>query len=305
MRKESLVSITDYTKEEIEHILRVATLFEENPNRRVLEGKVVATLFFEPSTRTRLSFETAVNRLGGRIIGFSDAATTSSSKGETLKDTTIMVSNYADLIVMRHHIEGAARYASEVASVPIINAGDGANQHPTQTMLDLYSIYKTQGSLYNLNITMVGDLKYGRTVHSLLMALSHFNPTFHFVAPDELKMPDEYKVLCDKLGICYYEHADFTEGVINQADILYMTRVQRERFTDLMEYEKVKNVYTLHNAMLAGSKENLRILHPLPRVNEIAYDVDDNPKAYYFKQAENGLYARQAVICNVLGIDIE
>lgn len=305
MRKESLVSITDYTKEEIEHILRVATLFEENPNRRVLEGKVVATLFFEPSTRTRLSFETAVNRLGGRIIGFSDAATTSSSKGETLKDTTIMVSNYADLIVMRHHIEGAARYASEVASVPIINAGDGANQHPTQTLLDLYSIYKTQGSLYNLNITMVGDLKYGRTVHSLLMALSHFNPTFHFVAPDELKMPEEYKVICDKLGITYYEHTDFTEEVINQADILYMTRVQRERFTDLMEYEKVKNVYTLHNAMLAGSKENLRILHPLPRVNEIAYDVDDNPKAYYFKQAENGLYARQAVICNVLGIDIE
>ncbi len=305
MKKESLVSITDYTKEEIEHILRVATLFEENPNRKVLEGKVVATLFFEPSTRTRLSFETAVNRLGGRIIGFSDAATTSSSKGETLKDTTIMVSNYVDLIVMRHHIEGAARYASEVASVPIINAGDGANQHPTQTMLDLYSIYKTQGSLYNLNITMVGDLKYGRTVHSLLMALSHFNPTFHFVAPDELKMPEEYKVLCDKLGIKYYEHADFTEEVINQADILYMTRVQRERFTDLMEYEKVKNVYTLHNAMLAGSKENLRVLHPLPRVNEIAYDVDDNPKAYYFKQAENGLYARQAVICNVLGIDIE
>ncbi|HIU55440.1 MAG TPA: aspartate carbamoyltransferase, partial [Candidatus Gallibacteroides avistercoris] len=278
--------------------------FEANPNRRVLEGKVIATLFFEPSTRTRLSFETAVNRLGGRVIGFSDAATTSSSKGETLKDTIMMVSNYADLIIMRHYLEGAARYASEISSIPIVNAGDGANQHPSQTMLDLYSIYKTQGTLQNLNITMVGDLKYGRTVHSLLMAMSHFNPTFHFVAPDELKMPEEYKEFCRQKNIPYQEHSDFTEEVINQADILYMTRVQRERFTDLMEYEKVKNVYTLHNQMLDGSKPNLRVLHPLPRVNEISYDVDDNPKAYYFQQAQNGLYARQTIICNVLGIEI-
>ena len=226
------------------------------------------------------------------------------SKGETLKDTIMMVSNYVDLIIMRHYLDGAARYASEVSSIPIINAGDGANQHPSQTMLDLYSIYKTQGTLENLNITMVGDLKYGRTVHSLLMAMSHFKPTFHFVAPEELKMPEEYKIYCDKLGIPYQEHQDFTEEVINQADILYMTRVQRERFTDLMEYEKVKNVYTLHNQMLENSKPNLRILHPLPRVNEIAYDVDDNPKAYYFEQAKNGLYARQAIICKVLGIEI-
>jgi aspartate carbamoyltransferase catalytic subunit len=243
--------------------------------------------------------------LGGRIIGFSDAATSSSSKGESLKDTIMMVSNYVDLIIMRHHLEGAARYASEVSSVPIINAGDGANQHPTQTMLDLYSIYKTQGTLENLNITMVGDLKYGRTVHSLLQAMSHFNPTFHFVAPDELKMPQEYKIFCDEHNIPYYEHREFSEEVINQADILYMTRVQRERFTDLMEYERVKDVYILHNSMLANSKPNLRVLHPLPRVNEIAYDVDDNPKAYYFQQAKNGLFARQAIICKVLGIDVE
>lgn len=216
-----------------------------------------------------------------------------------------MVSNYVDLIIMRHHLEGAARYASEVSSVPIINAGDGANQHPTQTMLDLYSIYKTQGTLENLNITMVGDLKYGRTVHSLLQAMSHFNPTFHFVAPDELKMPQEYKIFCEEHNIPYYEHSDFSEDVINQADILYMTRVQRERFTDLMEYERVKDIYILRNSMLAGSKPNLRVLHPLPRVNEIAYDVDDNPKAYYFQQAKNGLYARQAIICKVLGIDVE
>ena len=305
MKCESLVSINDFNKEEIMDLLKKAKSFEENPNRRVLEGKVIATLFFEPSTRTRLSFETAVNRLGGRIIGFSDAATSSSSKGESLKDTIIMVSNYVDLIIMRHHLEGAARYASEVSSVPIINAGDGANQHPTQTMLDLYSIYKTQGTLENLNITMVGDLKYGRTVHSLLQAMSHFNPTFHFVAPDELKMPQEYKIFCEEHNIPYYEHRDFSEEVINQADILYMTRVQRERFTDLVEYERAKDVYILHNSMLANSKPNLRVLHPLPRVNEIAYDVDENPKAYYFQQAKNGLYARQAIICKVLGIDVE
>lgn len=304
MNKKNLVSIKDYTKEDILRILRDAEQFEHDPNRKLLDGKVVATLFFEPSTRTRLSFETAVSRLGGRIIGFSDAATTSSSKGETLKDTIKMVSNYADLIIMRHHLEGAARYASEVSSVPVINAGDGANQHPSQTMLDLFSIYKTQGTLDDLHITMVGDLKYGRTVHSLLIALAHFNPTFHFVAPKLLQMPEEYKIFCSENNIPFYEYEEFTEEVINQSDILYMTRVQRERFTDIMEYEKVKNVYTLRNAMLDKSKENLRILHPLPRVNEIALDVDDNPKAYYFEQAKNGVYARQAIICDVLGLKI-
>lgn len=304
MNSSSLVSISDITKDEILSLLEQARYFEENPNHKILDGKVVATLFFEPSTRTRLSFETAVNRLGGRIIGFSDASTTSSSKGETLKDTIKMVSNYVDLIIMRHYLEGAARYASEVTDTPVINAGDGANQHPSQTMLDLYSIYKTQGTLENLTITMVGDLKYGRTVHSLLMAMQYFNPTFRFVACDELRMPEEYKDFCDKNGIAYSEHKDFSAEVINTSDIIYMTRVQRERFTDIMEYERVKNLYTLHNAMLDDSKENLRILHPLPRVNEIDYDVDDNPKAYYFQQAQNGLYARQAIICKALGIDL-
>jgi aspartate carbamoyltransferase catalytic subunit len=270
-----------------------------------LEGKVCATLFFEPSTRTRLSFETAVNRLGGGIIGFTDAATTSSSKGETLKDTIVMVDNYADIIIMRHHLEGAARYASEISSVPVINAGDGANQHPTQTMLDMYSIYKTQSTLNNLTITIVGDLKYGRTVHSLIIGMSHFNPTFHFVAPEELRLPDSYKNFCDDHGIKYEEHTDFTPEVINQADILYMTRVQRERFTDLMEYEKVKNIYILKKDMLEETKDNLRILHPLPRVNEIQQDVDDSPKAYYFEQAKNGVFTRQAVICDALKIKVD
>ena len=286
MNTHSLVSIEDYTKEEILEVLESASEFEKNPNQRLLEGKVVASLFFEPSTRTRLSFETAINRLGGRIIGFSDASSSSVTKGETLKDTIKMVDNYADLIVMRHPVEGAARYASEVAVHPVVNAGDGANQHPSQTMLDLYSIYKTQGTLENLEICMVGDLKYGRTVHSLLQAMSHFHPTFHFVKA---------------LHIPYYEHTELDE-VINKADILYMTRVQRERFADPLEYEKVKNVYILRNSMLTDAKESMRILHPLPRVNEIDVDVDESPKAYYFEQARNGVFARQAIICKALGL---
>lgn len=304
MNTNSLVSIDDISRDEILDLLERARFFEEHPNHKILDGKVVATLFFEPSTRTRLSFETAVNRLGGRIIGFSDAATTSSSKGETLKDTIKMVSNYVDLIIMRHYLEGAARYATEVTDTPIINAGDGANQHPSQTMLDLYSIFKTQGTLVNLTITMVGDLKYGRTVHSLLMAMRYFNPTFRFVACDELRMPKEYRDFCDANGIRYSEHTAFDAEVLADTDILYMTRVQRERFSDIMEYEKVKNLYTLRNEMLEATKPNLRVLHPLPRVNEIDRDVDDNPKAYYFEQARNGLFARQAIICKALGIDI-
>jgi aspartate carbamoyltransferase catalytic subunit len=303
MKKESFVSIADLTKEDILRIVEKTEFFSKNSNQNLLEGKICATLFFEPSTRTRLSFETAVNRLNGKVIGFSDAATTSSSKGETLKDTIKMVSNYADVIIMRHHLEGAARYASEITDIPIINAGDGANQHPSQTMLDIFSVYKTQGKLENLVITMVGDLKYGRTIHSLLTGMSHFNPTFYFVAPDELKLPEIYRQFLDEKGIRYFEYADFLPEVINQSDILYMTRVQRERFTDLMEYEKVKNVYVLTRKMLENSKENLRILHPLPRVNEIAYDVDESPKAYYFEQAKNGVYARQAIICDVLKIN--
>ncbi len=304
MNPNSLVSIDDLSEEQILQLLETARYFEEHPNHKILDGKVVATLFFEPSTRTRLSFETAVNRLGGRVIGFSDASTTSSSKGETLKDTIKMVSNYVDLIIMRHYLEGAARYATEVTDIPIINAGDGANQHPSQTMLDLYSILKTQGTLSNLTITMVGDLKYGRTVHSLLMAMKYFNPTFRFVACEELRMPREYIEFCKKQGIPYEEHSDFSREVIDSSDIIYMTRVQRERFSDIMEYERVKDLYTLRNSMLDTSRNNLRILHPLPRVNEIATDVDDNPKAYYFEQARNGLFARQALICNAFGLEV-
>ncbi len=287
------------------YLIQMAQEFEKFPNRELLKGKVVATLFFEPSTRTRLSFETAANRLGARVIGFSDAKASSVTKGETLKDTILMVSNYADVIVMRHFVEGAAQYASEVSPVSVVNAGDGAHMHPSQCLLDLYSIYKTQGTLENLNIYLVGDLKYGRTVHSLITAMRHFNPTFHFIAPEELAMPAEYKLYCDNHGIKYEEHTEFNENVIADADILYMTRVQKERFSDLMEYERVKNVYILKDAMLHSAKPNMKILHPLPRVNEIAYDVDDNPHAYYIQQAGNGLFAREAIFCDVLGITLD
>lgn len=300
----SLVTIANLSREDIMHLLHQAEKFENEPNRTILSDKVVATLFFEPSTRTRLSFETAANRLGARVIGFTDPKVTSSTKGETLKDTIMMVSNYADVIVMRHYLEGAARYAAEISPVPVINAGDGANQHPTQTLLDLYSIYKTQGTLDNLHIYLVGDLKYGRTVHSLIMAMRHFNPTFHFIAPKELAMPEEYKIYCQNRNIPFVEEEEFNADIIAKADILYMTRVQRERFTDLMEYERVKDVYILKASMLKDAKPTMKVLHPLPRVNEIAYDVDDDPHAYYFQQARNGLYARQAIICNTLGIKV-
>lgn len=305
MEKQDFVTIADLSKDEIMYLLEMAKEFENHPNRELLKGRIVATLFFEPSTRTRLSFETAANRLGAKVIGFTDAKVTSATKGETLKDTILMVSNYADVIVMRHYIEGAAQYAAEVAPIPVVNAGDGAHMHPSQCLLDLYSIYKTQGTLENLNIYLVGDLKYGRTVHSLITAMRHFNPTFHFIAPKELAMPDEYKQYCHDHGINFCEYTAFDDDVIKDADIIYMTRVQKERFSDLMEYERVKNVYILRREMLCKAKENMRIMHPLPRVNEIAYDVDDDPHAYYIQQAGNGLFAREAIFCHTLGISLD
>lgn len=305
MNPHSLVSIDELSKDDILSILDDARYFEQHPNHKILDGKVCATLFFEPSTRTRLSFETAVNRLGGKVIGFSDASTSSSSKGESLKDTIKMVANYVDLIIMRHYQEGAARYATSVTDIPVINAGDGSNQHPSQTMLDLYSILKTQGRLDNLEITMVGDLKYGRTVHSLLQAMKYFNPRFRFVSCPELAMPDQYIEFCDEHGIPYEIHTELTPEVLNNTDILYMTRVQRERFKDLDTYERVKDLYSINDAMLRDSRPNLRVLHPLPRLKEINEDLDENPKAYYFEQAHNGLFARQALIIRALGYTLE
>lgn len=301
MKNRSLISINDFTREEHIRILDLAGAFEKQPRQKILEEYVVATLFFEPSTRTRLSFESAASRLGAKVIGFSDATSSSVQKGESLRDTILTVSSYSDIIVMRHPREGSARFASEVAGIPVINAGDGANQHPTQTLLDLYSIRKTQGSLDNLNIAFVGDLKYGRTVHSLVQAFCNYNTTFHLVSPLDLKLPSSVKMDIKSKKLNYFQYTDINE-VIPKADILYMTRIQKERFSDPMDYEKVKNAYILKNSMLEGSKENLKIMHPLPRVNEINTDVDSNPKAYYFTQALNGVYVRQALLASILGV---
>ena len=296
----SLISVQDLTKEEILHILDVAREFEENREQSFLSGKVVACLFFEPSTRTRLSFEAAVNRLGARVIGFPDTRNTSQTKGETLEDTIRIVSNYVDMIVMRHPMAGAADIAASVASVPVINAGDGANQHPTQTLLDLYAIKKTQGRLEGLDIDMVGDLKYGRAVHSLVDALRHFSPRFTFTSPDELTMPRKYLEMLDSCGIPYRQVSRIEDG-LNECDILYMTRVQQERFPDMEEYEKVKDVYRLTASMLGGVRPGMKIMHPLPRVGEIATDVDSTPYAYYFQEAGGGMYVRMAIISCLLG----
>lgn len=301
MKNRSLISINDYSKEEYLKILDIAEDFEKNPRQRILENHVIATLFFEPSTRTRLSFESAISQLGGKIIGFTDASSSSVSKGETLMDTIKTVANYSDLIVMRHPLDGSARWASEVSDVPIINAGDGANQHPTQCLLDLYSIRKTQGTLENIHIAFVGDLKYGRTVHSLVIALSQFNTTFHLVSPDELKLPSVVKKYIKDAGLQYHQYTEI-EAIMDKVDVLYMTRIQRERFADPMEYERVKNSYILKNDMLENSKPTMRVLHPLPRVNEIEEAVDANPKAYYFQQAKNGVYVREALIASILGL---
>lgn len=301
MKNKNLISITDFSKEEYLQVLSLAEEFEKNPVQKIAEGKVVASLFFEPSTRTRLSFESAANRLGAKIVGFADSSSSSTSKGESLVDTIKTVCCYSDLIVMRHPLEGSARLASEVATVPVINAGDGANQHPTQCMLDLYSIKKTQGTLDNLHIALVGDLKYGRTVHSLVEAMCNFNTTFHLVSPVSLKLPSSVKMHIKERNLTYYQYTEIQDA-IDKVDILYMTRVQRERFLDIQDYEKVKNSCILEKSLMDNVKKSMKILHPLPRVNEIHSNVDSTPQAYYFQQAQNGVYVRQALISLILGL---
>lgn len=301
LKNKSLVSISDYSLEEQIGILELAAEFEKNPRQKILEKHVVATLFFEPSTRTRLSFESAATQLSAKVIGFSEAGTSSVSKGETLKDTILTVSNYSDIIVMRHPREGSARYAAEVAPVPVINAGDGAHQHPTQTLLDLYSILKTQGKLDKLNIAFVGDLKYGRTVHSLVEALCQFDTTFHLVSPVDLKLPSYVKIHIKNKNLQYHQYTEMNE-VISKVDILYMTRIQKERFADPIEYERVKDAYILRSPMLANAMENMKVLHPLPRVNEIDEEVDKSEHAYYFQQAKNGVFVRMALLSSILGV---
>jgi len=299
-KSRSIISITDLSKSDILHVLKYAEEIKKKPQLDLLKNKIMASCFFEPSTRTRLSFETAMEKLGGQVMGFSQAGVTSAKKGESTYDAMKIIGQYADVIAMRHPLEGAARRASEATNKPVLNGGDGANQHPTQTLLDLFTMKECQKKLSNLSIALIGDLKYGRTVHSLAEALTHFNARLYFVAPENLQMPSH---ICDHLKkqkIKFSFH-DKIEHIINKVDIAYMTRIQKERFGDPIEYEKVKDIYVLTAEMLDKTKPNLKIMHPLPRVNEIATDVDNTKYAYYFEQAENGLYVRQALLGLVLG----
>jgi len=297
--QKNIISIADLSRSELELILQTAQSLKQNPQPELLRNKVIASCFFEASTRTRLSFETAVQRLGGSVIGFDSGGNTSlAQKGETLADSVKVISSYADAFFMRHPQEGAARLASEFAKIPVINGGDGANQHPTQTLLDLFTIYETQDTLDNLNIAFVGDLKYGRTVHSLAQALSLFNCNFYFIAPDALAMPDYILQELDEKGINYSLHQSIEE-VVDSLDVLYMTRVQKERF-DETEYQHIKSAFLLNAQMLTHVRKNLKVLHPLPRIDEIHKNVDDTPYAYYFQQAQNGVYARQALLALLL-----
>ena len=300
--RQHIISISDLTTEQLELLLQTALKLKEHPRDDLLEGKLIGSCFFEPSTRTRLSFETAVQRLGGKVIGFADGANTSAKKGETLADTARIISSYTDAIIQRHPKDGAARVSAEFSKVPVINAGDGTNQHPSQTLLDLVTIYETQGRLNKLKIAMAGDLKYGRTVHSLCQALKCWDCEFAFVSPPSLAMPEYITEELEAAG-CRYQILPDLETAVEWADILYMTRVQRERF-DEQEFAKIQGKFNLNAAMLANARPNLRVLHPLPRVDEIHPDVDATPHAYYFEQATNGVYARMAILSLVLNEEV-
>lgn len=303
--RKHIISINDLNRDELELVLHTAAQLKANPQPELLKHNVIASCFFEASTRTRLSFETAMHRLGASVVGFADGSNTSlGKKGETLADTISVIGTYVDAIVMRHPQEGAARLATEFSGgIPILNAGDGANQHPTQTLLDLFTIRETQNRLDNLNVAMVGDLKYGRTVHSLTQALAKFDGNrFFFIAPDALAMPSYITDMLDEQNIAWSRH-DTIEEVMPQLDILYMTRVQKERL-DPSEYANVKAQFILRAADLAGARDNMKVLHPLPRIDEITTDVDSTPHAWYFQQAGNGIFARQALLALVLNREL-
>ena len=299
----NLVNILDLTTEEIDELIKVASDILDNPElyTNSCRGKILGTLFFEPSTRTRLSFTSAMMGLGGNVLGFSQAASSSTAKGETVSDTIRMVSAYSDIIVMRHPKEGAPIVASEVATVPVINAGDGGHFHPTQTLTDLLTIKKKKGRFEDLTVGVCGDLKYGRTVHSLISALSRYSGVrFVLIAPEELKLPDYVKDEYLYGAGCEFVETDNLDKAIPSLDILYMTRIQAERFDSKEEYERLKDSYILTRDKLFMAKEDLSILHPLPRVNEIDVDVDDDPRADYFDQAMYGRYIRMALILMLL-----
>ncbi len=302
--QKDIISISEFSRDHIDHVLETALSLKANPRNDLLAGKLIGVTFFEGSTRTRLSFETAIQRLGGKVIGFADASNTSlGKKGETLTDSIRIITSYADALVMRHPKEGAARLAADISPVPVINAGDGANQHPSQTILDLLTITETQGKVDNLKIAFVGDLKYGRTVHSLAEALCMYNNVhIYLVSPESLAMPEYILKHLKKHNVKFSVH-ETIEEVIPEVDILYMTRVQKERF-DETEYQNLRSKFILSKSMLSEAKSNMKILHPLPRIDEITLDVDDTPHAYYFQQAKNGVYARQALLALVLNKEI-
>ncbi len=304
LKSRNLIQPEDFSVREIDEILNLAEEIMKNPSAysRVCEGKLMATLFYEPSTRTRLSFEAAMKRLGGEIIGFSEPNSSSVSKGESLADTMRVVSGYVDVIVMRHPIAGAAEEAINYTSVPFINAGDGGNQHPTQTLTDLLTIKSLKGTLNNHTIGLCGDLKYGRTVHSLVKAMIRYeNNKFVFISPEELKMPNYIKEKI--ISYSYYETTKLDES-LNKLDLLYMTRVQQERFADKEEYERLKDTYILDKEKMEHANKKMLVMHPLPRANEISTDIDSDKRAVYFKQATYGMYVRMALIMKLLGVNI-
>ncbi len=305
--KRDLISINDLSREAIEAYLAGAAAIERVPRRHKLEllrGFILLEMFFEPSTRTKLSFEAAMRRLGGDVIGFSDVSTTSVKKGESFLDTVRTVENYADIMVIRHHQEGAARLAAVTSRLPVLNAGDGTNQHPTQTLLDLYTIKKFFGRITGLKICLAGDLKYSRTVYSLLRTLRLFEDNeFLLASPDALRVPEYLKYDDAGRRQSFVETDDLHAAVCN-CDVLYMTRIQRERFPDIVEYEKVKNIFRLDAAMLEGARPHLKVLHPLPRVDEITADVDATGHAGYFEQVGNGVIMREAVLLHHLGVSL-
>ncbi|MCX8116578.1 MAG: aspartate carbamoyltransferase [Desulfobacterota bacterium] len=304
LRGKDILHGNQFSKKEIEAILKVASEFEKELKKRgsipLLKGKILATLFFEPSTRTRLSFETAMQRLGGGVIGMGSVESSSVAKGETLVDTVRTVSQYADVIVLRHPRLGSAKEAADATDVPIINAGDGAGQHPTQALLDVYTIKKEVGTLKNLTISLVGDLKYGRTVHALVEVLSLFGAKLYFVSPESLRMPEEITSNLKGRGVDIVETGDLFEAA-RASHLLYMTRIQKERFTELSEYEKVKGSFVIDRAFLDRLKKKITILHPLPRVDEIHPEVDAHPGAAYFRQVRNGVFVRMALLAMIFG----
>ena len=302
-----LMSPLDFSTEELEQLFTLARDIEQNPAKyaHACLGKVLATCFYEPSTRTRLSFESAMLHLGGQILGFSDAASSSAAKGESVSDTIRIISCYADICAMRHPKEGAPMVAAEKSSIPVINAGDGGHQHPTQTLTDLLTIHSLKGRLDNLTIGLCGDLKFGRTVHSLIHALVRYpNIRFIFISPEELKVPDYITDMLKEKGIPY-EEVIRLENVMPSLDLLYMTRVQKERFFNEEDYVRLKDFYILDAAKMELAGKDMLVLHPLPRVNEISVEVDDDPRAVYFRQARYGVYVRMALILTLLGITVD